>query len=411
MKIFIIGGGPSGMMCAITSAQNGADVTIIEKNEKLGKKLYITGKGRCNLTNRSNIDNYMNNIVTNSKFMISSLREFDSNACIDFFESLGLSLKTERGNRVFPSSDKSSDVIKVLRKEIERLNITILYNETVTRLNHTDKTITEIITDKNTYLPDKVIVATGGITYPLTGSTGNGYSFGERTGHKIIPPKPGLVGLKLKTDYTDLPKMQGISLKNVSVSIVEKCTNKKLFEEFGEMLFTQNGVSGPIILTLSSKINRLELNTLKLSIDLKPSLTEKQLDIRLLNDFSKNINRQLKNSLSELLPSGLILPIIIKSKIPIDKTVNGITKDERKRLIHTLKNFDFDLLDTEPISSGIITSGGICVKDINPRTFQSKLINNLYFVGEVIDVDALTGGYNLQIAFSTGYCAGKHILE
>ena len=411
MKVFIVGGGPAGMMCAITSARNGADVTIIEKNEKLGKKLYITGKGRCNLTNKSDIDNYMNNIVTNNKFMISSLREFDSDACINFFESLGLSLKTERGNRVFPASDKSSDVINVLKKEIERLNITVLYNETVIRLNSDNKSITEIITDKNTYVPDKVIIATGGITYPLTGSTGSGYRFGEATGHKIIPQKPGLVGLKLKKDYADLPKMQGISLKNVTASIIEKNTNKKIFEEFGEMLFTQTGVSGPIILTLSSRINRLNFNSLKLSVDLKPSLTEKQLDARLLKDFSKNINKQLKNSLSELLPSGLILPFIIKSDIAVDKTVNTITKEERKRLVHTLKNFDFDLLDTEPVSSGIITSGGICVRDINPKTFQSKLIKNLYFIGEVIDVDALTGGYNLQIAFSTGYCAGKHIFE
>ncbi len=421
MKFFVIGGGPAGMLSAIFAARNGAEVTLIEKNEKLGKKLYITGKGRCNLTNCSGFDDYMANVVSNKKFMFSSLKEFDAKRCMDFFESIGLPLKVERGNRVFPQSDKSSDVIKALQRELTRLNVDVRLNEKVTKINGDNGTITSIVTDKNTYVPDKVLIATGGVSYPATGSTGDGYNFAKKLGHNVIPSAPALVGIKLKYGITvhnkatiqlsQLGKLQGLSLKNVSAKIIDKDTNKVLFEEFGEMLFTAKGVSGPIILTLSSKINRLNLSSLLLSIDLKPALNEQQLDNRIVRDFTQNSNKMLKNVLSLLVPSSLITSIIKLSGINGEKFVNTVTKVERKNLITSLKNLTFDLDDFEDISTAIVTAGGIDIKEINPKTMQSKIIKNLYFAGEVIDVDALTGGYNLQIAFSTAYSVSKYINE
>lgn len=421
MKFFVIGGGPAGMLSAIFAARNGAEVTLIEKNEKLGKKLYITGKGRCNLTNCSGFDDYMANVVSNKKFMFSSLKEFDANRCMDFFESLGLPLKVERGNRVFPQSDKSSDVIKALQHELTRLNVDVRLNEKVTKINGDNGAITSIVTDKNTYVPDKVLIATGGVSYPATGSTGDGYTFAKKLGHNVISSVPALVGIKLKYGITahnkatiqlsQLGKLQGLSLKNVNAKIIDKNTNKVLFEEFGEMLFTAKGVSGPIILTLSSKINRHNLSSLRLSIDLKPALNEQQLDNRIVRDFTQNSNKMLKNVLGLLVPSSLIAPIIKLSGINGEKFVNTITKVERKNLITSLKNLTFDVDDFEDISTAIVTAGGIDIKEINPKTMQSKIIKNLYFAGEVIDVDALTGGYNLQIAFSTAYSVAKYINE
>ena len=410
MNVYIVGGGAAGMLCAITSAREGAEVTLIEKNEKLGKKLYITGKGRCNLTNNSDLNNYMNNIVRNNKFMYSALREFDSNLCQEFFESIGLKLKTERGNRVFPISDKSSDVIKALTEEIKRLHINVKLCEYVVKIESIDKAL-KIHTNKSIYQPDKIIIATGGVSYPLTGSTGDGYKFAQYFGHSITDIRPGLCGIILSEEYNLLPKLQGLSLKNVNVSIINKNNKKILFQEFGEMLFTDKGVSGPTILTLSSKINRLDFNSIQLTIDLKPALSEQQLDERLLRDFSQNKNKQIKNSLFELLPKSIIPFIIKKSNIDENITVNTISKNERKQLVSTIKNLIMQPISLENIEKAIITSGGISVKEINPKTMESKLIENIYFIGEVLDIDALTGGYNLQIAFATGYCAGKNIIK
>ena len=416
MNIYVIGAGAAGMICAITAAELGANVYLIEKNEKTGKKIYITGKGRCNLTNCTDFNGYMDNIINNKKFLIPSLQEFDSNKCMHFFENLGLKLKVERGNRVFPFSDKSSDVIKVLNNELSRKNVKVLLNETVKELVIENSTVKKIVTDKETYIPDKTIICTGGLSYPLTGSTGDGYRFAEKSGHKIVSPKPALTALLTsfcisvkseKISQAQFPKLQGISLKNVSAKIINE-NRKMLFYEFGEMVFTEKGVSGPIILTLSSKINRLDFDKLFLSIDLKPALTEEKLNARILRDFSENRNRQVKNSLSALLLSGLIPLILLASDINPNKIVNEISREERNRLIKAIKNLTFKISGLNDISSAIVTSGGIDVKNINPKTMESKLIKNLYFAGEVIDIDALTGGFNLQIAFATGYMAGKY---
>ena len=416
MNIYVIGAGAAGMICAITAAELGANVYLIEKNEKTGKKIYITGKGRCNLTNCTDFNGYMDNIINNKKFLISSLQEFDSNKCMLFFENLGLKLKVERGNRVFPYSDKSSDVIKVLNNELSRKNVKVLLNETVKELLIENSTVKEIVTDKKTYIPDKTIICTGGLSYPLTGSTGDGYKFAEKSGHKIVSPKPALTGIIIsscinvngeKISKNELPKLQGISLKNVGVKIMNE-NYKTVFYEFGEMVFTEKGVSGPIILTLSSKINRLDFDNLFLSVDLKPALTEEKLNERILRDFSENRNKLIKNSLSALLLSGLIPLVLRMSGIRPDKVVNEISREERNKLVKTIKNLIFKISGLEDISSAIVTSGGIDVKNVNPKTMESKLIKNLYFAGEVLDIDALTGGFNLQIAFATGYAAGKY---
>lgn len=420
MNICIIGGGAAGMICAITAARLGGDVTVIEKNEKLGKKIYITGKGRCNLTNSTDFDGYMNNIVTNKKFLYSSLKEFDSKKCMDFFENIGLKLKIERGNRVFPESDKSSDVIKVLEREMKRLGVKVRLNEKVIKLSSENEKISEVITDKNTYRPDKTVICTGGISYPLTGSTGDGFRFASSLGHTIIPPVPALCGLTVnsvlsgkgqKIPINALPYPKGLSLKNVSAGVVEIASGKRLFFEFGEMLFTENGISGPIILTLSSKINRIPVQSVLLEIDLKPALNETKLDERILRDFDNAKNKQLKNALYELLPSSMVPFIVAISGIDAEKTVNSISREERRTLVRLLKRLTFVLSGSEKIETAVVTSGGVSVKEIDPKTMRSKLIENLYFAGETIDVDALTGGFNLQIAFATGYAAGKHMCE
>lgn len=418
MKVYVIGGGAAGLMCAITAANSGADVTVIEKNEKIGKKIYITGKGRCNLTNTADFDEFMQNVVTNKKFLYAALKSFDSKNCMEFFEKLGLSLKIERGNRVFPSSDKSSDVIKALSDGAKKANVKILLNERVSALTFENGAVTAIKTDKGVYFPDKVVICTGGVSYPLTGSTGDGYEFAKSAGHDIIKPVASLCGLIVSSAVNavgeriplgKLPKLQGLSLKNVTANIIDAKNGATLFSEFGEMLFTEHGVSGPIILTLSSKINRLNFNDLRLSIDLKPALDEKKLDERLLRDFDEFKNKMLKNSLGELLPNSLIPFVIALSVIAEDKPINSISREERKKLLRMLKKLTFTLSGTEDVSTAIVTAGGINVKEINPKTMQSKIIHNLYFAGEVIDADALTGGFNLQIAFSTGYLAGIHV--
>lgn len=418
MKVIVVGGGAAGMMCSIIAARNGANVTLIEKNEKTGKKLYITGKGRCNLTNCADFNVFMTNIVTNNKFLFSALKNFDSQACMEFFEDLGLPLKVERGNRVFPASDKSSDVIKVLNCEMNRLNVDVKLHECVKNLIISDGVITGVQTDKGDYSTDKVVLCTGGLSYPSTGSTGDGFRFAAQTGHTIINPIPSLCGLvlskvfsanKQKLDFNSLPKIQGISLKNVSASIVDRSTGKKLFSEFGEMLFTEKGISGPIILTLSAKINRLSPESYYLCLDLKPALDEIKLDERIVRDFSTEQNKQFKNSLRGLLPSGLIPFIVRLSGIHEDKPVHSISKEERRSLSYLLKNITFSVQSLEDISSAVVTAGGVSVQDVNPKTMESKKIKNLFFAGELLDVDALTGGFNLQIAFCTAYAVGKYI--
>ncbi len=420
MKVYVIGGGAAGLMCAITAANNGADVTVIEKNEKIGKKIYITGKGRCNLTNATDFDGFMQNVVTNKKFLYAALKSFDSAKCMDFFENLGLPLKIERGNRVFPASDKSSDVIKALSEGAKRAGVKIKLNEKVTALTVENGIVTEIKTDKGSYFPDKAVICTGGISYPLTGSTGDGYVFAKSVGHSIIEPVAALCGLTVSgainsrgecVPLEKLPKIEGLSLKNVSANVIDVKNGATLYSEFGEMLFTRHGVSGPIILTLSSKINRLNFDGIRLSIDLKPALDEKKLDERLLRDFEEFKNKMLKNGLSELLPSSLIPFVIALSGIPEEKPLNSINREERKKLLKTLKKLTFSLKSTEDVSTAIVTAGGVNVKEINPKTLRSKLVNNMFFAGEVIDADALTGGFNLQIAFATGYLAGKNVIE
>ena len=420
MKVYVIGGGAAGLMCAITAANNGADVTVIEKNEKIGKKIYITGKGRCNLTNATDFDGFMQNVVTNKKFLYAALKSFDSAKCMDFFENLGLPLKIERGNRVFPASDKSSDVIKALSEGAKRAGVKIKLNEKVTALTVENGIVTEIKTDKGSYFPDKAVICTGGISYPLTGSTGDGYVFAKSVGHSIIEPVAALCGLTVSgainshgecVPLEKLPKIEGLSLKNVSANVIDVKNGATLYSEFGEMLFTRHGVSGPIVLTLSSKINRLNFDEIRLSIDLKPALDEKKLDERLLRDFEEFKNKMLKNGLSELLPSSLIPFVIALSGIPEEKPLNSINREERKKLLKTLKKLTFSLKSTEDVSTAIVTAGGVSVKEINPKTMRSKLVNNLFFAGEVIDADALTGGFNLQIAFATGYLAGKNVIE
>ena len=403
MKTVVVGGGASGMISAIFQARQGAEVILIEKNEKLGKKLYITGKGRCNLTNDSSVENVLNNVVSNPKFLMSAVNAFSPSDVMSFFKELGLMLKTERGNRVFPVSDKSSDVIKVLKTELERLNVDIHYNETAKSLMVNESRICGIITDKTEYFADKVIVATGGLSYPSTGSTGDGYTFAKSVGHTVTNLYPSLCGFNLKGD--EFKELQGLTLKNVKVTLSDN--NKQYYEEQGEMLITHYGVSGPLILTGSALTARRSFDKISLSIDLKPALTTKQLDARLLRDFQSANNKEIKNVLVELLPKTAIPLVLNRAGVKEYKKVSVITSEERARLVNTLKNLTFEVHSLRAYTEAVITSGGVLVKEINPKTMESKLISGLYFVGEVLDIDAFTGGYNLQIAFSTGYLAGN----
>lgn len=403
MKVIVIGGGASGMVASYFSKKNGNDVTLIEKNEKLGKKLYITGKGRCNLTNDCGVETFLNNVVTNPKFLLSSIYGFTPSDTMKFFESLGLTLKTERGNRVFPISDKSSDVIKVLEKALKNIGVDIHLNETVIDIDVENGVVKGVKTNLEYYSTDKVIIATGGISYPSTGSTGDGYKFGAKLGHTVTELKPSLCGFNLKGD--EYKALQGLGLKNVTLSAFDG--SKLYYKEMGEILFTHFGISGPLVLTCSALTCKKNLKNVTLSIDLKPALTEKELDNRVLRDFSLNKNKELKNSLDLLLPKTIIPLIISRSKIPANKKNNVITQEERLSLVKTLKNLTFSLASLRDFTEAVVTSGGISVKDINPSTMESKIIKNLYFVGEVLDVDAFTGGFNLQIAFSTAKCSAE----
>ncbi len=411
MKVAIVGGGASGMMCAVMLAQNGAEVTLIEKNERLGKKLFITGKGRCNLTNYCDLPDFFANVVTNEKFMTSALYGFSPKDTYDFFQNNGLKLKIERGNRVFPNSDKSGDVIKCLERLLKSNSVNILLNTCVKNIEAIDGDVKAVILQNGEkVLADKVVVATGGVSYCATGSTGDGYVWAKALGHSIVEPKPALVPILLEENHG----LQGLSLKNVEASVIRD--GKKLFSQFGEMLFTHSGVSGPIILSLSSLINkhynkgRFDAKY-SLSIDLKPALSVDILQNRLIREFSQRSNVELKNILPALMPKSLVSEILKKSKLNERQVVNGVTKEQRERLIFAIKNLTFSIKGLENINAGIITSGGIDCKQVNPKNMMSKLINNLYFIGEVLDVDALTGGFNLQIAFSTAHQMSKSILH
>ncbi len=401
-KTVIIGGGAAGLIAGFFCAKEGDDTLIIEKNEKIGKKLYITGKGRCNLTNDISCEDFFNNVISNPRFLMSAIYSFSPQDTMNLFEENGLRLQVERGNRVFPASNKSSDVIKTLQKMLDSEGVKINLNEEVKSLIVQDGICKGVVTNKGKYFADKVIIATGGASYYLTGSTGDGYDFAKFCGHKIVDIKGGLVPFIIKNGCKNLA---GLSLKNVTLNVYYE--EKLKYSEFGEMLFTHVGVSGPIVLTLSSKINRLEPSKIKLFIDLKPALDEKKLDLRVLRDFEKFSSKQLKNALFELLPSTLISSVIGLSRINPEKKVGEISREERLRLVNVIKNYPLEFVSLADINEAIITAGGVSVKEINPKTMESKLCKNLYFAGEVIDCDALTGGFNLQIAFSTAYLAAK----
>ena len=408
MKCIVVGGGASGMFCAGLLANAGHYVTLIEKNEKLGKKLYITGKGRCNLTNDADRETLLNNIVSNPKFAISALSKFTPQDTMAFFEELGVKLKVERGNRVFPESDKSSDIIKALERWLIKENVTIMLNTKVLSIKYSDNGAAGVILENGEIDADKVIVATGGISYPATGSTGDGYKWAKGVGHKIVELRPGLNGLIIK----DVEKLAGLSLKNVEANIYSE--DKLLESEFGEMLFTHTGVSGPIILSLTSKINKYYVNGkfnrhIALYIDLKPAITIEELEARLLKDFKAKANVDIKNLMPEYMPKALIEYVLKQAKIPQDKKCNAITVEMRNALISAIKGLKFNVLGIEKIETSIITSGGIDVKEINPKDMQSRLVPNLYFIGEVLDIDALTGGFNIQLALSTAYAMAKSI--
>lgn len=403
-SVIVIDGGPAGMMAAIKAAEEGNTVTVIEKNEKLGKKLYITGKGRCNVTNYKDISEFFDNIPGNPSFLYSSLYSYTNLDVMNFFQSEGVDLKVERGDRVFPKSDKSSDIIKAFEKKLKRNNVKILLNTIVDDIEYSDKTVKSVILKGGKKIKgDYYIIATGGISYPQTGSTGDGYKFAKKAGHTIVRPRAALISITVEEQW--IKELSGLSLKNVELSLKHK--NKVIYKGFGEMLFTHFGISGPIVLTASRLVH--DFDELTASINLKPALDRNSLDKRIQKDFVKYANKDFKNSLCDLLPKKIIDLVIRLSNIDENKKVNSITKNERNNIIDVIQNLTLKVSGVRPIAEAIITAGGVSTKEIDPSTMQSKFIDNLYFAGEVIDVDANTGGFNLQIAYSTGVLAGSNI--
>lgn len=402
-KIVVIGAGPAGMMSAITASQNN-EVLLLDGNDRLGKKLFITGKGRCNVTNNKDISEFFDYIPGNPYFLYSALYTFTNEDTINFFEKQGIKLKVERGGRVFPNSDKSSDIIKGLKNALNNKNIKIMLNSLVKSVNKNNNRIISVTLENGKEIfGDYFILATGGASYPLTGSKGDGQKFSEKLGHNIKPLKPSLVPIEIKESI--VTELMGLSLKNISLKIYQN--NKKVYENIGEMLFTHFGISGPLVLTGSRFIKNNK--DYKVILDLKPALSEKELDLRIQKDFKKYINKAFKNSLDDLLPKKLIPVIINLCNIDQNKKVNEITKEERKSLVSLIKNFELTVKKLRPIEEAIVTAGGVDTKEIDPSTMQSKILENLSFAGEIIDVDAFTGGYNVQIALSTGYIAGSSI--
>ena len=404
VKIAVIGGGAAGMVAAGTAALYGAEVTIFENTDRLGKKLAITGKGRCNVTNNTSVQEFLESVTKNPRFLYAALNEFSPQDTITLFESLGVPLKTERGQRVYPESDKAIDIVMALRKYAE--SATTIYHK-VTSVKKANGRF-DVVAASETYTFDKVIIATGGKSYPLTGSDGSGYRLALRLGHTVTELIPSLI--PLESDSAICKDMQGLSLRNVAVKIRSQ-SGKILYTDFGEMMFAHFGVTGPMILSASAHLRDFDISTLTLEIDLKPALDEKTLDARLLSDFAKSSNKDLINALGDLLPAKMISPFISVTGIDSRKKINSITKEERKAILENLKCFKIPLKGFRPIEEAIITSGGVEVKEITPKTMESKLVEGLYFAGEILDVDAYTGGFNLQIAFSTGYLAGKCAAE
>ena len=406
-KVLIVGGGAAGMFASIWAARNGHDVEVFEKNEKLGKKLYITGKGRCNITNACDMETLFASVITNSKFLYSSFYGYTNHDVIDFFEEIGVRTKIERGDRVFPVSDHSSDVIHGLEREMKHLGVKIHLNTEVKSVEVEDSSFSHLILEDKTFVSgDACIIATGGLSYRTTGSTGDGYRFAEKLGHTVTECMPSLVPMTTKEPW--VPELQGLSLRNVEATIFDG--KKKLYHDFGEMLFTHYGVTGPLMLSASSIVGKkLRDKELRLEIDLKPALSMEKLDQRVIRDFEENQNKQFKNAIGKLFPAKLIPVMIELSGIDPEKKVNVISKEERQRFIQIIKHFTITLQGLRDYNEAIITRGGIKVKEIDPGTMESKQMNNIYFIGEVLDLDALTGGFNLQIAWSTAYAAGNNI--
>ena len=410
--VIVVGGGAAGMFAAIAAAKNGHQVTLYEKNEKLGKKIFITGKGRCNITNAADMEELFDAVVTNSKFLYSSFYGYTNQNVIDFFEDAGVPVKIERGNRVFPTSDHSSDVIRALEREMKKAGVKVCLNTEVKSVEAENGKLNRVVLkDTTTRTADACIVATGGLSYRSTGSTGDGFRFAESVGHKVTQCFPSLVPMETKEPW--ICELQGLSLRNVEAKILDG--KKELYKDFGEMLFTHFGVSGPLIISASSYVGKKFMDKkgqkkeLTLEIDLKPALTEEQLDQRVLRDFEENHNRQFKNAITKLFPTKLIPVMLELGGIDPEKKVNSIEKEERKQFVHLMKHFRMTLTGLRDYPEAIITKGGVNVKEIDPGTMESKLVKGLYFAGEVLDLDALTGGFNLQIAWSTGYAAGNAI--
>ena len=402
--VIVIGGGPAGMFAAITAARSGNKVLLLERNERLGKKLLITGKGRCNVTNHCTAAEVLQNIPRNGRFLYSALETFPPAAVMEFFEQHGCMLKVERGNRVFPVTDKASSVLECLRNVMHRSGV-IVRTERVLQILALDGRVNGIKTERGKYDASAVIVATGGISYPTTGSTGDGYAMAEALGHTIVPPEGSLVPLEcLESDCRD---MQGLSLRNVGVKLLN-AKGKVLYKDFGELLFTHFGVSGPTVLSASA---HLKGEGCQLVIDLKPALDEGKLNDRILRDLDQYRNRSMENALSDLLPKSMIPVVLKRLQISADLQANSLTKQQRRSLVELLKNFRFEITEKRPVAEAIITSGGIKTAQIDPKTMESKLISGLYFAGEIIDCDAYTGGFNLQIAWSTAYAAGMAVKQ
>lgn len=405
MNVIVIGGGPAGMLAAISASEQGNKVIILEKMNSLGKKLCITGKGRCNITSSLPIDEFIKNIPGNGRFLYSAFQNFTNQDILNLLNKQGLKTKEERGNRIFPITDRASDVLDALIAKLKKQNVKIITNTRVQDIIVENNKIKGVIANNKKYEADKVILATGGASYPTTGSNGDGYELAKKVGHTVTAIKPSLVALTAKTASQEIcKKLQGLSLKNVGIKIIKD--NKEIYEDFGEMLFTHFGVSGPTVLSASAHLVRTDLKNVKMIIDLKPALSEEKLEERILRDFMEEKNKEFKNSLDKLLPKKMI-PVIVEI-MNLNKKVNEIKKEERKKLVKLLKNFEIEIESFRPVEEAIVTAGGINIKEINPKTMESKLVKGLYFAGEIIDVDAYTGGFNLQIAYSTGYTAGMN---